>query len=93
LLSVHCDDSHWVRRAEEILKQTGAEDIASAGESHGDFAVSDKPMMRGHSTISDVPATPVETVVVPVDPPVVVRGAGVGERVEQDAQAEGLRHI
>jgi len=82
LLSVHCDDSHWVRRAEEILKQTGAEDIASTGEAHADFAVSDKPMMRGHSTISDVPVTPVETVTVPVEAPVVVRGAGVGERLE-----------
>ena len=33
LLSVHCDDSHWVKRAEEILKATGAEDISSSGES------------------------------------------------------------
>jgi Protein of unknown function (DUF3341) len=32
LLSVHCTGSHDVARAKEILKQTGAEDIASAGE-------------------------------------------------------------
>jgi hypothetical protein len=32
LLSVHCDDSDWVSKAEGILKQLGAEDIASAGE-------------------------------------------------------------
>jgi hypothetical protein len=32
LVSVHCDDSKWVDRAEEILKQHGAEDISSAGE-------------------------------------------------------------
>src|SRR5271169_3089657 len=32
LLSVHCDTSDQISRAKELLKQTGAEDIASAGE-------------------------------------------------------------
>lgn len=32
LLSVHCDDSDWVDRAKKILEQTGAHDVASAGE-------------------------------------------------------------
>jgi hypothetical protein len=32
LLSVHCDTSEQIARAKEILKRTGAEDIASAGE-------------------------------------------------------------
>jgi hypothetical protein len=32
LLSVHCDTSEEIDRAKEILKRTGAEDIASAGE-------------------------------------------------------------
>ena len=32
LLSVHCDGSHDVSRAKDLLKQTGAEDISSAGE-------------------------------------------------------------
>ncbi len=32
LLSVHCDDPDWVRRAERILAETGAEDIAPATE-------------------------------------------------------------
>ena len=32
LVSVHCDYSDWVTRAKDILKRTGAEDIASAGE-------------------------------------------------------------
>src|SRR4051794_41971785 len=39
LLSVHCDDSEWVKRAKGILEQTGAHDVSSAGEkavsSHG----------------------------------------------------------
>ncbi len=32
LLSVHCDSSQEVSRAKEILKATGAEDVASSGE-------------------------------------------------------------
>jgi hypothetical protein len=32
LVSVHCDNSEWTDRAEELLKQAGAEDISSAGE-------------------------------------------------------------
>jgi hypothetical protein len=32
LLSVHCDTSEEITRAKDILKQTGANDIASAGE-------------------------------------------------------------
>jgi hypothetical protein len=47
LLSVHCDNSDWVKRAKELLKETGAEDIASAGEAAADFAKTDKPMQRG----------------------------------------------
>lgn len=36
LVSVHCDDSDWVKKAKEILKMHGAEDIASAGEASAD---------------------------------------------------------
>ena len=32
LLSVHCDTSDEIARAKDLLKQTGAEDISSAGE-------------------------------------------------------------
>ena len=32
LLSVHCDTSDEVSRAKELLRSTGAEDIASTGE-------------------------------------------------------------
>ena len=46
LLSVHCDDSDWVRRSKEILDRTGAEDISSAGEAAADYAKTDKPMPR-----------------------------------------------
>jgi hypothetical protein len=46
LVSVHCDNSEWVTHAEDILKQTGAEDIASAGESSSDYGKTDKPLPR-----------------------------------------------
>jgi hypothetical protein len=37
LLSAHCDTSEEITRAKEILKQTGAEDIASSGEGSADY--------------------------------------------------------
>lgn len=46
LLSVHCDSADWVKRAKEMLHQTGAQDVASAGEEKGDFANADKPLPR-----------------------------------------------
>jgi hypothetical protein len=46
LLSVHCDDAEWAKRAKGILQRTGAEDIASAGEAAADFSVSEKPLPR-----------------------------------------------
>jgi hypothetical protein len=46
LLSVHCDDADWARRAKNILSQTGAEDVASTSEAKADFAMSDKPVRR-----------------------------------------------
>jgi len=53
LMSVHCDDSDWVKRAKNILEQTGAEDIASSTEAHADFAATEKPMHRVHHTLTD----------------------------------------
>jgi heat induced stress protein YflT len=38
LLSVHCDTSAQVSRAKDLLAATGAEDIATAGESAGEKA-------------------------------------------------------
>jgi hypothetical protein len=46
LVSVHCDSSEWVSRAKDILKRTGAEDIASAGEAGADYGTSDRPHHR-----------------------------------------------
>jgi len=35
LLSVHCDTSEQISRAKDLLRGTGATDIASTGESAG----------------------------------------------------------
>jgi hypothetical protein len=37
LLSVHCDTSAEIKRAKDLLKQTGAEDISSTGEASADY--------------------------------------------------------
>ena len=37
LLSVHCDTSNEIKRAKEILKSTGAQDISSTGEASADY--------------------------------------------------------
>jgi Alternative complex III, ActD subunit len=56
LLSVHADDSDWTRKGKQILEQTGALDIASAGETKGDFGNSDRPTARnGHDARVGVP--------------------------------------
>jgi hypothetical protein len=46
LLSVHCDDSEWVKTAKTILDQTGAEDVSATTESKADFGSSDRPRSR-----------------------------------------------
>jgi hypothetical protein len=76
LLSVHCDNSEWVKRAKDLLRQTGAEDIGSAGEAGADFSVSDKPMQRtrkaGYGDPLSGPDEPIhdEPVRESVEPPV-----------------------
>jgi hypothetical protein len=46
LLSVHCDDSEWTKKAKLILEETGADGVSSTGESGADFSKSDRPMLR-----------------------------------------------
>ena len=46
LLSVHCDNDDWVKRAKELLERTGAKDISSAGEAAADYAKTDRPLPR-----------------------------------------------
>jgi hypothetical protein len=42
LLSVHCDTSDEIKRAKEVLKATGAEDVSSTGETSVDNKQSDR---------------------------------------------------
>ena len=49
LLSVHCDNSEWTKRAKDLLERTGARDVASKGEASADFGKSDKPRPRSTS--------------------------------------------
>jgi hypothetical protein len=46
LLSVHSDTSDLTRRAKEILKRTGAQDIASTGEAKADESSSSYQLRR-----------------------------------------------
>lgn len=46
LLSVHADNSDWIKRAKEILEQTGAKDIGSASEGKADYAKTDRPVTK-----------------------------------------------
>ena len=55
LMSVHCDDSDWVKTAKTILEQTGAEDVAASSEATADFGASDRPRPRRIDHI-DTPA-------------------------------------
>jgi hypothetical protein len=49
LLSVHSDNTDWVKRAKEVLEHTGASDIASSGEAKADYAVTERPVPRTNS--------------------------------------------
>jgi hypothetical protein len=53
LLSVHCDNSEWTKKAKQILQDTGAEDVSSTGESDADFSKSDRPMLRSDEVIDE----------------------------------------
>jgi hypothetical protein len=47
LLSVHCDNNDWISKAKDILKESGAEDVSSSGESSADYAKGERPAARG----------------------------------------------
>jgi hypothetical protein len=53
LVSVHCDNADWTKRAKRVLKNTGAAKVADAAEARADFATSDRPRRRS-SQVSSV---------------------------------------
>lgn len=46
LLSVHCDTSEEIKRAKELMTNTGAEDVSSTGESSADYKATDDQVRR-----------------------------------------------
>jgi hypothetical protein len=42
LLSVHCNTSDEIKRAKEVMKATGGEDVSSTGESSSDVSKANK---------------------------------------------------
>jgi hypothetical protein len=46
LLSVHADNREWAKKAEDILRASGGQEISTAGEAKGDFANSSRPAPR-----------------------------------------------
>ncbi len=50
LLSAHCDNGDWVKRAKDILRETGANGIATRPEARADFASGRKPLPRARTT-------------------------------------------
>jgi len=57
LLSVHCDNSDWARRAHQVLERTGGEEIGASREAPGDYAVSDRPGQRARRPLlEELPA-------------------------------------
>src|SRR5262245_12314317 len=62
LLSVHCDNEDWVKRAKEVMRQSGGQDIGVAGEKPGDYANADKPLPRVRTAAPGSTVTPQEEV-------------------------------
>jgi hypothetical protein len=54
LLSVHADDSKWIRKARKVFTQTGADDIAFTGETKSDYANAQKSARRASEVISNL---------------------------------------
>jgi len=46
LVSVHCDDARWRKKAESLLDQTGAVEISATGESRAQFQSTDRTVPR-----------------------------------------------
>jgi hypothetical protein len=68
-MSVHCDNEDWVKRAKDLLRRTGGDDVGSSGESGADFSVSDRPMPRlRRATMGDPLSGPDEAVVETIEP-------------------------
>jgi hypothetical protein len=50
LLSAHCDNPDWMKRAEGVLRETGAKGIGARAEARAHFGSSRKPLPRTRTT-------------------------------------------
>ena len=46
LISIHCDDSDWAKKAKDILSQAGADEVASSTEAGADYNSDSPPQKR-----------------------------------------------
>ena len=51
LLSVHTDDSEWISKAKDVLKNTGASDVSSTNEASADYDKGDRPERRARTIV------------------------------------------
>ncbi|HLK64750.1 MAG TPA: hypothetical protein VKU19_15000 [Bryobacteraceae bacterium] len=58
LMSVHCDNHDWVKRAKDVMMHAGGQKIGTETEKSGDFGNADKPLPRARGT--NVPVPPVD---------------------------------
>jgi hypothetical protein len=49
LLSAHCDNDDWMKRAEDMLRETGAKGIGIRAEARADFGSGRKPSPRART--------------------------------------------
>jgi hypothetical protein len=61
LLSVHCDTSEQIKRAKDLLKSSGAHDVASTSEASGDRGTRSEAEMRTTGTNLSDDATTIAT--------------------------------
>jgi F0F1-type ATP synthase assembly protein I len=55
LVSVHCDNRDWVKRAKEVMVHAGGQKIGAEVEKSGDFGNVDKPLPRARATSVPLP--------------------------------------
>ena len=46
LISVRCDDLHWAKKAREILKRAGGDDVSSTTKVAADLGIPHRPVIR-----------------------------------------------
>lgn len=88
LLSVHCDNGDWIKRAEDMLRETGAKGIGTRAEARADFGSGRKPLPRMRT--SGIVDHPLNTSAATVS---ISRDLAVGENTSHDETLETARRF